>query len=300
METTAKTMIAYGNCTLVQLSAKPGASFKFGPGGPAMKSGGLVISEADSFGVVGRLVALNNTDEFLLLTDADILVGAKQNRVLNKSLLLAPHSKTILDVSCIERGRWHYTSKDFSSPSTLADADLRKTKAQSLSDAQVQLRSAPDVQSKVWCHISNELAENNVISRTESYADLVSGKEKMTRSPYPMFKPAEGCNGLAVIFGNQLSCIDIFGTDEVFRYYFPKLKEAAFLKARTGKEAVAMDPHEAKFRVLDHLDHFEAAEKIQDRNYPGTGSYFFRHGNAFWGFELENAGEVIHRGLFAE
>lgn len=104
METTTKTMIAYGNCTLVQLSVQPGTTFRFKPGGPAIETGGLVISEADGIGIVGSLVALNNTESFLLLTDADILVGAKQNRVLNKSVLLAPFSKTILDVSCIEEG----------------------------------------------------------------------------------------------------------------------------------------------------------------------------------------------------
>ncbi len=81
---------------------------------------------------MGKLLALNNTPAHLLLTDADVLVGAKQNRVVNKSMLLAPLSKTVIDVSCIERLRWNYTSANFSSPGSMADPDLRKEKAQAL------------------------------------------------------------------------------------------------------------------------------------------------------------------------
>jgi hypothetical protein len=300
METTTKTMIAIGNCTLVQLSVTPLSSFMFKPGGPAIAAGGLVISEADGFGIVGSLVALNNTDSFLLLTDADILIGAKQNRVLNKSVLLAPFSKTMLDVSCIERGRWHYTTKDFSTPSGVADAELRRTKARSLADEKGDSLLLPGIQANVWCHISDKLQEENVSSVTESYADLVFHKEKMHKSRFPIFEPEKGCNGLAVIFGRQISCIDIFGTEEVFRYYFPKLKQAAFLKAQTGQEAAAIDPHEAKYRVLEQIDKFELTEKSMDTHHPGAGSYFFRNGRRFWGFDLEQGGELIHRGLFVE
>ena len=95
------------------------------------KKGGLIISESTGEGIVGKLVAVNNTASYLLLTYADVLIGAKQNRILNKSILLLPMSKTILDVSCIERLRWQYTEKNFSNPGTVAYPDLRKEKASS-------------------------------------------------------------------------------------------------------------------------------------------------------------------------
>lgn len=172
------------------------------------------------------------------------------------------------------------------------------TKARSLSDEKANPLEAPRIQLQVWCHIAADMDAHKFKSPTESYEELVTNKEKRIRIPFPVFNAEEGCNGLAVIFDKKISCIDIFGTEEIFQYYFPKLKEAAFLKAQTGQEAAAIDPHEAKFRVLDELDKFELTEKTQDTHHPGAGTYFFRNGSGFWGFDLEQGGEMIHRGLF--
>ena len=121
MKTSAKHFTTYQNIALVQLRAEPATTIPFKPGAPEIQKGGLVITEANEGGVVGKLVAFNATDSLLLLTDSDVLIGAKQNRIINKSMLLAPNSKSLIDVSCIERLRWNYTSKYFSSPGSSAD-----------------------------------------------------------------------------------------------------------------------------------------------------------------------------------
>jgi hypothetical protein len=49
----------------------------------------------------------------ILLVDWEELVGAKQNRVLNLSILLPPRRLTDIPVSCVEQGRWHYRGRHF-------------------------------------------------------------------------------------------------------------------------------------------------------------------------------------------
>jgi hypothetical protein len=66
MNVTAKQLTTYGNLGLVQLRVEPETSFNFRPGGPEMKTGGLVISESTGEGIVGKLLAINNTDAYLL------------------------------------------------------------------------------------------------------------------------------------------------------------------------------------------------------------------------------------------
>ena len=42
-------------------------------------------------------------------------MGAKQNRVINVTVLVAAGVKFVLPVSCVEAGRWRYQSRHFES-----------------------------------------------------------------------------------------------------------------------------------------------------------------------------------------
>ena len=51
----------------------------------------VVIREVDEGGHVPELVVVNNADKPLLILDGEELFGAKQNRVLNTTVLLRKH-----------------------------------------------------------------------------------------------------------------------------------------------------------------------------------------------------------------
>ena len=53
-----------------------------------------------------ELVVENPLDERVLLYDGEELVGAKQNRILNVSVLVEAKSTLTIPVSCVEQGRW--------------------------------------------------------------------------------------------------------------------------------------------------------------------------------------------------
>ena len=54
---------------------------------------GLAISETTDAGSVPELAVVNPLDEHVLLYDGEELVGAKQNRILNVSVLVAPERR---------------------------------------------------------------------------------------------------------------------------------------------------------------------------------------------------------------
>jgi len=66
---------------------------------------GVRITELDEEGSVPKLRVANLRDLPLLLLDGEQLVGAKQNRILNMTVLVAAHTEVIIPVSCVERGR---------------------------------------------------------------------------------------------------------------------------------------------------------------------------------------------------
>ena len=63
-----------------------------------------------------ELVVENPLDERVLLYDGEELVGAKQNRILNVSVLVEAKSALTIPVSCVEQGRWSHVSRRRSMP----------------------------------------------------------------------------------------------------------------------------------------------------------------------------------------
>jgi hypothetical protein len=301
MKTTAKNLTTFGNLGLVQVRVETGTDFPFGAAGPEIKAGGLIISEATGEGVVGKLLAVNNTGAHLLLTDADVLVGAKQNRVLNKSMLLAPMSKTFLDVSCIERLRWNYTSANFSNPDSVANPDLRNEKARILfCMTEDNGEQKPETQRAVWSHVQDSIRQEGCQSRTESYSELINYRMNRSAGEFPPCEPEKGCNGLAVVLDRKVISIDLFGREEVYGYYFPMLRDSAFRMARQDKKYKPLEQSEAFYKVLDTLDNFDAAERFPDREYPGTGVFNTFETEGIVGFELDCTGHLIHGAIFAK
>jgi hypothetical protein len=75
--------------------------------GEALATGKLRVTERGK-GTAPDLTLENETDQMVFLMDAEALVGAKQNRILNTSILAAANSSMTIPVSCVEQGRWQY------------------------------------------------------------------------------------------------------------------------------------------------------------------------------------------------
>ena len=93
---------------------------------------GLVITETSDAGSVPELAVVNPLAENVLLYDGEELVGAKQNRILNVSVLVGAGAKLPIPVSCVEQGRWARSSVDFDSATHISHAHLRRRKAEML------------------------------------------------------------------------------------------------------------------------------------------------------------------------
>ena len=50
----------------------------------------------------------------VLLVDGEELIGAKQNRVLNLSILIPAKQRCVIPICCVEAGRWRAASREFS------------------------------------------------------------------------------------------------------------------------------------------------------------------------------------------
>src|SRR5258708_21257009 len=74
--------------------------------------GKVRVTELHAGGSVPELRLENTADLPVLLVDGEELVGAKQNRVLNLTILAPAKQPTVITVSCVEAGRWRMESPD--------------------------------------------------------------------------------------------------------------------------------------------------------------------------------------------
>ena len=61
------------------------------------------INEIDFDGSVGHVEVFNKSDHFYLF-GVEAILGAKQNRIAERSIIVAPDTETILPVNCVEKG----------------------------------------------------------------------------------------------------------------------------------------------------------------------------------------------------
>lgn len=299
MKTKTKNLVSFHNVSLLQFETLQGDGFPFKPAGPTIEKDGLIIKEFVEGGVVSKLLAINTSADFLLLTDMDILKGAKQNRVVNTSVLIAPNSKSELDVSCIERFRWTYTSPSFKMSPQAMDHNLRAAKASSIGNRFAGLTEEEGVQSRVWNMISDRVSQNRIENRTEDYEKLLESERKSGWADQKI-QPEKSCNGLAVIMNRQIIACDLFGNRDAFRYYFPRLKEAALMYEMPGKKSKPVVEAEAFFKLDEFLDTVEENLTPSDEPVPGLGKIRRIKKENIPGFELSYDGQIIHLAAFTK
>ena len=124
--------IGHLNLTLVHLRGGGHGRLDYLLGQEALASSQLTITEIGEHGSVPELLAVNTSQQMVLLLDGEELVGAKQNRILNTSVLLPTNSKTKIPVSCVEQGRWRHVSHEFA-PGSYSPAKLRARKSRDVS-----------------------------------------------------------------------------------------------------------------------------------------------------------------------
>jgi ARG and Rhodanese-Phosphatase-superfamily-associated Protein domain len=283
-----------GNLSIVQLAASNQDSFQYTTCSNAIRSNLLEVKELNGAGSVNAIVVLNDSDQFIFMMDGDILAGAKQNRVVNVSLLLAPTSKTNIPVSCVERGRWHHVSSKFTGTGYAAPASLRAEKARQVKESLKRKRGFCADQGEVWASVSRFGLAHEVRSDTANLSDIFDEKETEFEKLIGQFAPHESANGLAVFFGKSLASIDLLNRRDVYREYFPKLLRGAAFEASTMlRKEETLSEAEAGYRTLEMLDGFE---KVAREEHPSVAVGVDRRfeSGEMTGFELVYGGHLIH------
>jgi hypothetical protein len=188
---------------------------------------GFAITEVDDAGAVPELTVHNPLDKDVLLYDGEELLGAKQNRILNVTVLVGAHTKTRIPVSCVEQGRWAQRSQAFAAAGHAAHPEMRRRKSAQLLAAPLARGAA---QHAVWDEVRATAERLGAASPTAAHADTYATRDTDLAALRTAFPLAPSQCGAVFAIGDSL-CLDFVSRPEAWARLYPKLLDGYLLDA---------------------------------------------------------------------
>ncbi|MBN1629389.1 MAG: hypothetical protein JW990_06490 [Thermoleophilia bacterium] len=239
-----------GLCVLPLLSATE-CHAKYVLLGEALARGALTITEIDETGSVPYLTAANEGPWPVLIFDGEELVGAKQNRISNATVLVGV-GKSVLPVSCVEQGRWSRRSAAFSAGAYAAHPSLRMEKESlvrrhaaavaggvrsgRLESQEERASRFGGAQAEVWEEVSRTSVCLGVESETAALADTFKSRGRdvddyVRALDFSENERAAETVGAMVFFEGRFVCADLLRPAKHFGRLYPKLLRGYALEA---------------------------------------------------------------------
>lgn len=232
----------------------------------ALAQGSARITEVSESGSVPELLLDNTGNQPVLILDGEELVGAKQNRIANLTILAAAHSKTVLPVSCVEAGRWNYNSVNFDLSERTQFARGRAVKAEALSMNLKATGTYGADQGQVWDEIADKHARMRVRSRTSAMADVFDQYHNDVEEYANGLRAVADQVGVLFAIDGLVEGMDLFDSPETLASMLPKLIRSFAIDAL--ESASRQEHHIAAEPAAHFLDRLAAADFD---SYPGVG-----------------------------
>lgn len=208
----------YKNLAVLPFKHQNGNKLEYVTLDDALERGFIEIKEISESGSVPELFVENISDSRVLLLDGEELVGAKQNRILNATILLEKGTKTTIPVSCVEQSRWSYKEKNFKSSSTVFPCYARSEKMSSVNFYLSESKGTryDSDQSGVWNEVSRISRKANVKSATNAMSDVFENKKSELEMFIANFKHVESQNGFFVFINEKPVGMEYISNVSVF------------------------------------------------------------------------------------
>lgn len=282
----------FDRLTLYPLSHSQSAPFPYRTLDEAISNETLRISELSLDGQVPTILLRNFADEPVLILDGEELVGAKQNRVLNLTVLVPRNAEITVPVSCVEQGRWNYNTPEFTSSKRALYADLRARKVAQVSESLALSGSRAAGQTEIWQNISQKCQRMGAIAPTGAMADLYDRIDNELDEAINALAPTQGETGAIVAINGSVRGLDVFDRADTYRKLFPKLLGSYAVDA-FDRGLEASDSHD-KLDPQELLEALKAQAEVTSYPAPGLGNDLRIRSCAVAGAALEVGDSVIH------
>lgn len=171
-----------------------------------------------------------------MILDGEELVGAKQNRIVNVTILVPPEKEIVIPVTCVEAGRWTYTHSRFASSGHVLNHTIRSRKAEAVTRNLKARKVRFSDQNAVWADVSETLDAVAATSHTKALNDAFNTRRVAIDEILRNLQPQPQQIGMIYRVGKCVIGLDLLGSVKAFGLAFPKLVRGLALQALAGTE----------------------------------------------------------------
>ena len=259
----------------------------------ALWAGTLRLEEMHESGGMPEFRVVNGGGKRVLLLEGDELIGARQIRVVNSSVLVPAGSEIVLPVSCVGRGRWSYRSRAFSQETDSPPLALRRPESRTAYD--FPGRGHRSDQGGVWRGVALKARLHGAAPPTHALQEShLSGRldpfEKLAR------ELPRGTSGVVVAIGERLALLEVLAGPCTFARTFRKLLSGYEFES-VGLDRPYGTPDTPAVRGF-----IEAAAKAaqEEHRAVGAGRDVRFEAEGISGYALLGERSVLHAAAFAE
>jgi hypothetical protein len=213
--------------------------------------GSMIVTEVNQGGSVPELKVTNSGKRNVLMIDGEELAGAKQNRVLNTTILVAAGASVLIPVSCTEQGRWAYSSPSFSDSGIMMSSSIRNRKNSSVSSSLAAKQGFSSDQGAVWDSIDAMHASHGTSSGTRAMKDSYEARKQDISSYQDAFACLDGQCGLAVMIKGRVAGIELVSRPDAYRQLHAKLVGSYAMDIPIASEGMGGPAPEKIRKVLE-------------------------------------------------
>lgn len=256
--------ICHEGLAVFPLFSEPTHGIEYDLSDEAISKGNVTVEEVTEAGSVPDLAVDNKGNLRVLFLEGEELVGAKQNRILNTSVLIAARTKSRIPVSCVEAGRWDYKSRQFGSGGTHSPSMLRRVLKASVTRSVRAKRGHRSDQGEVWGEVARQQEALGTFSGTSAMSDTFETHRKRLDEFREKLHYVEGAVGAAVAVNGRLVTIDLFDKPATCGRVWNRLLSGAILDALEVKQVQRQAERADIERALTNLNKllWEPADSI--------------------------------------
>ena len=254
----------------------------------------LRVTEISDEGSVPELKLVNESDKDILILDGEELHGAKQNRVLNTSILVGAKARIVVPVSCTEQGRWNRVSETFGDSEKMLFGKARRRKMESVHRSLERGSGHRSDQHAVWDEIGDIQMKLCAHSNTGAMKDVFDQKKVETDEYLDIFDLQEGQCGIVVALGGKIMGFEYVSRPDCYSRVHRRLIESYAL------DAIADQDNEFSISTRAVEEFMEAIWHSRLECFPSVskGEDLRLESDSFLGASLIHQNEIVHMTVF--